>query len=53
MTLQETIDKIRPIDRKAAALAQKGGTASESPFIHWGKWKLWLCKSLELPDPPV
>ena len=46
MTLQETIDKIRPIDRKAAALAQKRWDSIGKPL-------LWLCKSLELPDPPV
>lgn len=37
MTLQETIDKIRPIDRKAAALAQKRWDSIGKPLHSLGK----------------
>ena len=37
MTLQETIDKIRPIDRKAAALAQKRWDSIRKPLHSLGK----------------
>ena len=37
MILQETIDKIRPIDRKAAALAQKRWDSIGKPLHSLGK----------------